>query len=387
MAKTRPIIELPKDAALAQFLGYELQLLRACSYLFNQDSAANVYIEYLDDVCVVFPSKNILVEQDKRIFSTNPISDWSIDLWKTLYNWITKVVSGQLDVDRTTFRIYVVPKNRANFAWYMHSATTEAHADQIIKTITREYQSKKNLSRVQKYVVFSLFSNRHILQKIIPNMEVLSPSGDPMEEFKNQIQPLTPNSDPAKFCQIALGLAHTFFVESARSGVAKIRVSEFQKEWHHRTQKLVWNNLLPSSEQKPSTIEVNHVFAQRRDFVKQMEDICLPDDEVIEGITNFIMSYNDRVSWTLNGEVHRSSVTDFEEELVRKHRNIFRKITSVHKDVAPEEQGKVILSECCLEDCRLEDRPVPGYFIEGSYHNLADDYRVWWHPCNRNKRS
>lgn len=57
-------------------------------------------LEALDDTDVVQPDNHVQVEQAKSGLATNPISDWSIDLWKTFSNWIDAIESGQSRLEK-----------------------------------------------------------------------------------------------------------------------------------------------------------------------------------------------------------------------------------------------------------------------------------------------
>lgn len=103
-------------SAPGQYYGYSIQPTRQCLRLLLAPAGSIVAREVLDDVDVAQPDNNVTAEQVKSGLATNPISDWSIDLWKTFANWIDVVEKGFLDLSRTSFHLYVVQKKAGQFA-------------------------------------------------------------------------------------------------------------------------------------------------------------------------------------------------------------------------------------------------------------------------------
>jgi len=72
--------------APGQFYGYSLQITRALAHLLRARPSQSVSVEVFDDVATSRQTGQVL-EQDKSGLAHNPVSDRSIDLWKTLHNW------------------------------------------------------------------------------------------------------------------------------------------------------------------------------------------------------------------------------------------------------------------------------------------------------------
>ena len=74
-----------KSNATAQLYGYSLQFPRALLRLLEVGEGGAVGIEVVGDVSVFFPNESILTEEDKSSLTTNPLTDKSEKLWKTLF--------------------------------------------------------------------------------------------------------------------------------------------------------------------------------------------------------------------------------------------------------------------------------------------------------------
>jgi len=75
--------------------------------LLKADPGTVVSMELLDDVAVQKLDGSTLACQAKGGWDGNPVTDRSPELWKTFANWARSVRSGELDVTRTTFELYV----------------------------------------------------------------------------------------------------------------------------------------------------------------------------------------------------------------------------------------------------------------------------------------
>jgi hypothetical protein len=88
-----------------QFYGYSLQITRFVAHFLHAHQGQSVSLEHLDDVAT-HSDQGIIAEQDKSGFKQNPVSDRSVELWKTLANWVRAIRDGALKSD-TKFRLYV----------------------------------------------------------------------------------------------------------------------------------------------------------------------------------------------------------------------------------------------------------------------------------------
>ena len=88
-----------------QFYGYSLQISRVVAHLLRAQQGQSVSLEYLDDVATL-DSTSLTLEQDKSGLAHNPVADRSIDLWKSLHNWVLAIRNGALKQD-TKFILFV----------------------------------------------------------------------------------------------------------------------------------------------------------------------------------------------------------------------------------------------------------------------------------------
>ena len=87
--------------APGQLLGFGLQFPRALFHLLRCGPGDKVSLEVMGDVSTVSVDDDVIIEEDKSSQISNPISDLSIESWKTFYNWVNKANTKTIDPDMT----------------------------------------------------------------------------------------------------------------------------------------------------------------------------------------------------------------------------------------------------------------------------------------------
>ena len=88
------------------YLGFSLQATRFLVRILKAAIGDVVCLEVFDDVGIEQADGTRIAEQNKSNLTHNPLSDRSVDLWKTFGIWIDACVCGRLDPDKTIFEIY-----------------------------------------------------------------------------------------------------------------------------------------------------------------------------------------------------------------------------------------------------------------------------------------
>ena len=78
--------------ARGQLLGYSLQFPRALLRLLECSPGDAIGIEIMGDVSKFLPGGTVLSEEDKSSISGNALTDKSVNLWKTFYNWSKLII-------------------------------------------------------------------------------------------------------------------------------------------------------------------------------------------------------------------------------------------------------------------------------------------------------
>ena len=114
--------------------------------------------------------------------------------------------------------------------------------------------------------------------------------------------------------------------------------------------------------------------------MRQLQLIEGSDEDVFEAINQFLRSAAERSAWSKQGLVHEKSFDDYEEALISAWKNKRSLHNITHKDHSSVNRGKLLLADCGLHQQKLQGLEPPPFFTPGSFHALAEDQTVGWHP-------
>ncbi|MEJ9210699.1 hypothetical protein P4S76_04400, partial [Bacillus smithii] len=141
---------------------YSLQVRHALYELLNCKGTDTVSIEVFDDVAVEKDDNCIEAIQLKSVLSkNNPVSDRSVDLWKTLYNWLLAVNEGELNPDKTVFKLVVTANRNGNIVNLFSNADSIEMAKKMWEEARLKFYdnngNEKNLSETNALYVRYFF--------------------------------------------------------------------------------------------------------------------------------------------------------------------------------------------------------------------------------------
>lgn len=87
-----------------------------------------------------------------------------------------------------------------------------------------------------------------------------------------------------------------------------------------------------------------------------------------------------RTNWSEAGLLDMPSYKKYEEELVTRWRMQRMSAQSSMAEKSEIARGVQILVACLREEARLQSIVVPQDFLRGSFHAIANEPRIGWHP-------
>ena len=160
-----------------QYFGYSLQAIRFLHLLLQAPPGTMVSLEVFEDVGTLAPNGRILASQVKTGLVKNPLTDRSVELWKTLANWVSAVEAGALEPSSAIFEIYVGKHRYGTLALAFHNAQSEAQATAAIGAAGAALFGKGKTRRklpadLSVHVSRVLDSDRGRLAQIVKNMRI-----------------------------------------------------------------------------------------------------------------------------------------------------------------------------------------------------------------------
>ncbi|MDR0632204.1 MAG: hypothetical protein LBF54_03140 [Holosporaceae bacterium] len=365
--------------------GYSLQFPRALLRLLQADIGSNVGIEICGDVAVFFPEGIILSEEDKSSQKENVVTNMSTNLWKTFYNWIGAIKEGELDAQRDRFVLYTNHSVTENSLVKIFDKTTEATIDKTI-AITCETLKDINENHILfSYKSFILDRNIDIFKRILPRFELVeNHKADAVySEIKIELEKMAINQKEIEWVLESLtGLMQTRIMELIANNQPAIVSKKYMlNKLRLLLRKIHTQELINFAVSKiPPMNKLVEKANQRPVFVQQLEKIQFDDAEIIEAVSDYYCADINRLEWIERELVDASDMEDFEGKLCSFHENKKKQIELTQRAMTEEDKGKLLLNECQSRQETIAGKWPPNRTIQGSYHVLADEKRLGWHP-------
>ena len=380
--------ETKSSQAPGQLLGYSLQITECLRQLLVAPPGTTVSVEVFEDVGLTSASEQKTAIQTKSSLTGNPIADRSIDLWKTLSNWIKAIKAGQLPVDGTSFRIHVFAPKSGTIADSFAAAETDTAAEGAIAAARNElwgappkFPKKADVTEsLRPYLETFFTADKTMLVQIVKHFELSFGSG----VSRLDLEPLLANKwAPEEMLDHVLDKCLGWVKSQVDSALEKqqpaaITVDAFNRDIGAFISKLRFQNILSDFAGDPSLAEVE--LHKLKMYVRQLELIETEEDEILAAINSYLRAAVNRTEWAKRGLVWENSFDQYEKSLCTLWKNTKKQHDLDHSAEAEEKRGQRLLVECMRQRKPLEGREVPDDFTPGSFHALADVLSVGWHP-------
>jgi hypothetical protein len=372
-----------KSNAAGQLLGYSLQFPRALYHLIRIGPGGNVGIEIHGDVSSYEDTGAVVSEEDKSSISGNPLTDRSTDLWKTFYNWINAIADGELDLKLTQFVLYCNQTGKKALVDKFHSASTPQEAAEAIEATKEELGDTDAKHSIWQYYDFVINQNEKIFSELIQQFELqigtAAAYDDVIFEFKRMS---IPDGLIDHVVNTVMGWLQREILERiADRKQAIISWAEYNKKFLILYDRIRQNELIDfASELLPSDEEISGFIRVRPTYIKQLELIKCPDNDLVCAVSDFMRADINRAKWIENETLDEETARDFEGKLQSFWRNCLSDIEITQSGIAEEGRGKLLLSRCHARQESIRGISPPDRTIQGTYHTLADKKNVGWHP-------
>ncbi len=388
--KPKDVLARKSAQVPGQLFGYSLQPIRLLSLALDAAEGTTLSLEVFEDVGTVAKAGDALASQTKSALETNPVSDKAIDLWKTFSNWKTAITSGQISLASTKFEIYLAKRRTGKLVQLFHDAQTAdaaksafGQARDLLWGAAPEFEKKKKLAEgLAPYVNHILEAPTDIAVGIIERFSLSVAATDPLRDLRPKVDNkwVRPESVDA-----VIQHAHGWIKEKMDGLIlagkpAALNVDEFNDEMRSFLPRIDFQHILAAIAGRLELTEDTLAAEQLRTYVQQLQLIDGSDEDVFEAINHFLRAAAERSAWSKQGLVHEKSFDEYEEALISAWKNKRSLHNITHKDHSAVDRGKLLLADCGLHQQRLQGLEPPPFFTPGSFHALAEDQTVGWHP-------
>lgn len=369
------------------FRGFALQATRFLFHLMKAGQEDVVSLEYFEDVGVEKANGVRVAEQDKSYLSGNPLTDRSVVFWKTIRNWVEAAQSGTLPPDSTHFVIYAPKATMGAIASAINGVCTLEQGHDALALARKTISTRDGLDiaeAAKEHVEHVFKSDETLVTKIFRRITIETDTDIPSEALK--VLFLDKLIGEESF-GVVITWAHGWVKERLDRFLESREVSRVAKKDFHRpllnfvrTHDRI--NILHSVAGKPDNDAVATEIAMR-DYVRQLRIIDMDESDVLSAVNDFLSAAIDRTTWSDQGMISAESLDTLESELLMTWKNKRKRTQIGYADKDEKDQGQLTYIDCLEHTARVDGLDTPTSFVRGSWHALADDLTIGWHPQYR----
>lgn len=358
--------------------------------LLKADTGSTVSLELFDDVAVETKSGDIVATQMKSGVRKNPVSDKSVELWKTFANWTRQVRSGELDPSRTVFELFV----RKNFSGAIVRSFAQARYTESSLQALKAARDELWGSAPR------LLKKPHVAADLQPHLEEIFGSSAGMracrtiiERFQFTASKLSPTDGLHDYVANHLAISPAVVIpavcyfegwvkqETDRQIAATGRAPAISRDraWQEFTtfvHSISSGGNLPDVGEKPGATDLGTLLGLP--FVRQLDLIRLEPESRQHAMIAYFRAASARTRWVDSELLREESLTELEDTLSQTHRDLQTKTYATSH--AEDLQGRLLLGECNRYRCKVEGKDTPEYFLPGCFHSMANRLLLGWHP-------
>ncbi len=354
--------------------------------LLDAKPGTRVSLEVLEDVATESSDGDTDAIQLKSAQKTNPIANRSIELWKTIRNWINSVKAGELAVEETNFRIRLGRKRGGPICEAFANASTRGEAAIAIKNAKSDFftaggRVRSGVPNELADILKEVFSDGRVelLTKIITRFTLSFGTGHAYEELLAGIKTKFIDDDLAEDVLLrGLGWVKKEIDNAIENDKPpSIAVDDFRVELTSFRNRLRGRDFLPSFGGPPSLDEIE--LNRLRVFVRQLEFVQFAQDRILGAITDFLNARTNRVEYAKRGYANSDRFKEFENALRAIWMN-YRDEIELDETEEKEKRGRRLALKCLRTKQTLQGINAPDHFVRGCFHTLADVPTIGWHP-------
>lgn len=370
------------ENAPGQLLGFTIQYPRALCHLLRAKQGCAVCIEVHGDVATIHPDGAIDAEEDKSSINSNPVTNKSSDLWKTLYNWVRSINSKELDPGKTTFILYRNKSGRAGIAEAFDEANSKDEARKAILEAKQKVGDVGEDHAIWPYFKYVVLDHPERLADVIVNFRLETGAGAGFGDVEAEVRAKLVPSSQVTFLIAGINgwLMRTVSERISANQHAKITWEEFDSEFVTFFDRARRRELIDFTLDAPlSDEDVNSHLTLRHTYLRQVELIEGTDDDLLEAATDYLRAKANRDRWIEDDVIDERLAADFEEKLLKFWRHARTRVNITNSGRSNEERGMLLFGECMVRPETIRGESPPASTIAGTYHALADQPIIGWH--------
>ena len=386
-------------SASGPFLGYLVQLVTVLHWL----SMGNVHfvgLETEDDVVASILNDNSdhlnILEQVKNSTTGNaPYSNKSIDLWKTLAIWVTRITEGKVHLDSTTFNLVcnvTLPTSR--LIKKIVDLRIDSNYEDQFEVLFQQLLSiaKKPSKSIKDYCSLVSQCPEETLRMILKRIRI-SYSDKDITEKQNR-----------EFVRVNLGISDTLPMDFIYNDLRGFLLYQVITQWRmgkefyiERETLLRYSNILIAQHTSKTfyerTIDLLPLSKHEVDrnkgklYVEQLRATGADEEDTFEAINDYLRASIEKGRYAKDGNLTNTDFELYYEDLRRHWLIVFKSKSKFLKGTTEDTIiGNQIFADVIQYKGKLKGQePDQRYTYSGAYHHMANRPTIGWVPDWENK--
>ena len=382
-------------AAKEPSLGYHYQIRYGLYLILQARDKDDPYIKFedLDDVSISDINRVDLHQTKFHSGKIANLTDSSVDLWKTIRVWSEHIVRKTINLDNSLLILVTTAPVSRNSIIYGLTENRIAKVDYstLIERLNKVTKESKNKLLAESFLAYNQLTN-HQKEKLLKSIFIKDNSlaiNDLKEGCKKNLKIHFIPKFLDKAYEMLEGWWYEQCIQFLQDKKDKITLEEVTSAiWDIREQ--LSNDSLPIDDLiREATVK--HENYDKRKVVKQLTIATVGPNSVKQAISDFYKATEQRSKWVREKLLHPTEEISYDKRLISDYEPKF----AVLKDNAGAHSVDVCAKECrefynnfyALTCPQIFIRPkvTEPFIVRGSYHMLADQERIIWHP-QHNKR-
>jgi hypothetical protein len=368
------------DSALGYLYQSELALLELVQRS-KAEPALVLSIELLDDVAFeASGAPTELLQAKHRLRTKGSLSDASSDLWKTLGVWMDAMSSSGLELP--TVRLVTTGTAPAGSASSFLRSDTERDPERALDLLERTARTSGSTANKPTY---KQFLDRGSADRLafLESITILDNALTIVDIPNALIRELRFASE-ARFRQPLverlLGWWHRRVIRHLLATDDRIYAEEVDNEVDALRDQFKADNL--PIDISLEEVPLGDLAYEDRVFVRQLQLVAASQPTIEIAIRDYKRAFLQRSRWIADQLVSDSELHRYEQRLIEEweHHAAYLADIAKQSDAALCTAGLELYRLLQDEDLWIRPRCQERFVARGSYHKLADDLDVGWHP-------
>ena len=381
--------------ATASTLGYLYQCRYALLLLLERrqkEPTVELSIERFDDIAI--ERDGILTEQIQtkhHVRRAGDLSNASVDLWKTLRVWSDGIISGTLRPSETMLCLVTTATAPAR------SAASELRRDNrneaaALQTLLGVTQTSTNATNAPAYTAFTALTTaqQNALLAAVRILDDEPSIEDVLPRIREQLVYACRPEHLNHLVERVEGWWQAVVVRHLMGGAGGPQPTLRGLELHNKINDIhddLRRSNLPTDFCFTNVEIVVNPARDGRTFVRQLRVIGHQDGVISNAICDHYKSARQRSEWVRKDLLLMDELEKYEGRLLNEWRTEFafhdEEYSGVSGEEAAQKAGKELYRWSQQQGIHIRPDCTEPTIARGSFHILADDLRLGWHPRYR----